>query len=74
MSDGGRIVIPAPMRAALGLKPGDDVTLELHDGQLRLMARSEGVRRARAMLAKYATGASMAEELIAERRSESNRD
>ncbi len=75
MSGGGRIVIPARMRQALGLKPGDDVILELEGGQLRVMTRSEGVRRAQAILHKYlANVPSAAEELLAERRAEAARD
>lgn len=69
MSEGGRIVIPARMRAELGLEPGDDVVLELEDGSLRLASRARGVERAQQILGKYAAGGpSLSEELIAERR------
>ena len=75
MSDGGRIVIPATMREQLGLKPGDDVILELDEGQIRLMTRADGIRRAQRILARYVSGAtSLGDELIAERRAESARD
>lgn len=32
---GGGLVIPAPYRKALGLKPGDEVVLALEEGELR---------------------------------------
>ncbi len=75
MSEGGGIVIPAAMRDELGLKPGDHATLEMDDGQLRVMPRVQAIRRAQEALRKYvAGGPSAADELIAERRAESARD
>jgi AbrB family looped-hinge helix DNA binding protein len=69
--EGGRIVIPAAMRRALGVKPGDTVLLEMDDGELRVITRLQGIRRAQARLAPYVQGKpSMADELIAERRAE----
>jgi AbrB family looped-hinge helix DNA binding protein len=39
MTAGGRIVIPAAYREALGIKPGDDVVLQLESGEIRLYTR-----------------------------------
>jgi len=36
LGEGGRLVIPAAMREALGIKPGDDIALEVVDGELRV--------------------------------------
>ena len=36
ITSGGRIVIPAPMRRALGLKDGDEVLIRLEGGELPL--------------------------------------
>jgi len=36
LGEGGRIVIPAEYRQALGLQVGDEVILRLEDGSLRI--------------------------------------
>src|SRR5207248_1536702 len=33
LGEGGRVVIPAEYRKALGVKPGDDIVLRLQDGE-----------------------------------------
>ena len=66
-------MIPARFRHALGLKPGDSVQIELEDGVLRLESRAARIKRAQALVAKYASGRSLADELIAERRAEAAR-
>ena len=68
--EGGRIVIPARFRKALGLKPGDSVTLHLDEGELRITPGLRGIRRAQELLRPYLDGSSLADELIAERRAE----
>lgn len=71
LGKGGRIVVPALARKALGLKPGDDVTLELRDGELRVWRTADSVRRAQEIIARYVPkGRDLAGELIAERRRE----
>ena len=45
VSEGGRVVIPAEFRKALGMKIGDDVILALADGELKVFTRSEAIRR-----------------------------
>jgi AbrB family looped-hinge helix DNA binding protein len=40
---GGRIVIPAEMRAALLIKPGDTVTAEVVDGEFRIVDAGCGI-------------------------------
>jgi AbrB family looped-hinge helix DNA binding protein len=50
---GGRLVIPAPMRAALGIKVGDKLTIRLEGNQLRVYTFEEGLRQARAIVGKY---------------------
>jgi bifunctional DNA-binding transcriptional regulator/antitoxin component of YhaV-PrlF toxin-antitoxin module len=68
---GGRLVIPAPFRVALGMKPGDKLTVRLEANELRIYSRREGIRRAREMIRKYIPdGVNLADELIAERRAE----
>jgi AbrB family looped-hinge helix DNA binding protein len=71
ITSGGRIVIPAPLRRALGLKDGDEVLIRLEGGELRILTRRERVHRARAMvMSRIGAGRSLADELIAERREE----
>ena len=50
---GGRLVIPAAFRAALGVKPGDKLTVRLEGNELRIYSYAEGLRRARELFAKH---------------------
>ena len=69
--EGGRLVIPAPYRKALGLKPGDEVLLILEDGQIRVISTSQAIARAQTLVREYVQeGRSLSEELIQERREE----
>ena len=71
----GRIVIPAPMREAMGLKDGGKLYARLDDGELRLFTPETGARKLRAIVRKFApAGVSLAEELISERRAEAARE
>jgi AbrB family looped-hinge helix DNA binding protein len=71
MADGGRVVVPAEIRRALGLSDGDAVTWELRDGEARLIPRRERVRRAQALVSGQVPPAiSLASQLLAERRAE----
>jgi len=46
MGEGGRLVIPAEYRKALGVKPGDELVLVLEENSLRVLTPHEGIRRA----------------------------
>ena len=66
---GGRLVIPAAYREALGLKPGDDVFLMLEDGEIRIVSMRQAAARAQTLLRHYIPkGRSLSRELIKERR------
>jgi antitoxin PrlF len=71
---GGRIVIPAAIRTAAGLRDGDNVHVEVADGgEIRLIPVDRALARAQELLAPYlAPGRSLADELIAERRAEAS--
>jgi AbrB family looped-hinge helix DNA binding protein len=72
--EGGRLVIPAEYRRALGLKPGDEVLLSLEDGEIRVVSTRQAVARAQTLLRRYIPkGRSLSEELIKERREEAAR-
>ena len=75
ITSGGRIVIPAELRRAMGLKDGDEVLVRLEEGELRISTRRERLKRARAMVrSRLDADRSLADELIAERRAEAERE
>jgi AbrB family looped-hinge helix DNA binding protein len=53
MGAGGRLVIPAPMRAALGMKPGDTLTVRLEENQISVYTYKEGIRRIQERMRPY---------------------
>ena len=71
LSEGGRIVIPAEYRRALGLHIGDEILMTLDDDGLRLCTRRQAIRRVQEMVrGTLPPGRSLVDELIAERRAE----
>jgi AbrB family looped-hinge helix DNA binding protein len=72
---GGRLVVPAEFRRALGLSEGDAVVLEMAGDELRVRPVRSSLRRVREGLRQYAPAeGSVSDELIAERRAEARRD
>jgi AbrB family looped-hinge helix DNA binding protein len=72
--EGGRLVIPAAYRKALGLKPGDEVVLVLEEGEIRVVGTRQAVVRAQALVRRYVPkGRPLSQDLIQERREESAR-
>jgi AbrB family looped-hinge helix DNA binding protein len=73
---GGKIVIPAELRRALGFHDGDSIVIEREGDTLVLKTYAQVVREVqqtfKAMLPD--TGISMVDELIAERRREAARE
>jgi AbrB family looped-hinge helix DNA binding protein len=75
MSEGGRVVIPAEIRKALGLKDGDTVLWEMIDGEARLTTKLQRMRKAQELVRQYVPeSVSLVDELIAERRAEAERE
>lgn len=73
--DDGMLEIPAEFRRELGLSVGDTVFVELAEGGLRVRSLSSAVSRAQAIVREFsASEASLADELIAERRIEADRE
>lgn len=71
ISAGGRIVIPAAIREAMGVKDGDRVVARFEDGELRLMSKQRALQRVRELMRKFVPpGVSLVDELIADRRRE----
>lgn len=75
ISEGGRIVIPAEFRKALGLRIGAQVILELAEGELRILTLQQQIKRTQELVRSYfPADRSLADELIAERRAEAARE
>ncbi len=71
---GGRLQIPADVRKELGLADGDNVRLEIVDGELRVRSFDAVIKAIQAEVRKYVPeGTSLSEELIADRRAEAAR-
>ena len=71
IAEGGRIVIPAAMRKALGLKVGKSVTLTLNQNGLHVSTREAAVNRIDDLMKdKIRPERSVVDELIRERREE----
>jgi AbrB family looped-hinge helix DNA binding protein len=71
VAEGGRIVIPAKYRRALGLEVGDEVILRLEAGELRVTSLAQAIRQAQDSVRRYVPeGRSLVAELLAERRRE----
>jgi AbrB family looped-hinge helix DNA binding protein len=64
----GRVVIPAEVRAALGLSAGDKLNLHVSGRSLVLMSRETAVSELRRLAAGVASGRSLVDELLEERR------
>ena len=74
LSEGGRIVIPASVRKALVVGPGDSLSLRVEDRELRIVSQREAVRRAQDIVSKrIASGRSLVKELREERKREASR-
>ena len=71
ISEGGRVVIPSEYRKQLGLEVGDEVMIQLVDGQMRIFTLEQAVKRAQELVRRYIPeGRSLSDELLEERRQE----
>lgn len=72
LSANGRVCIPADVRARLGLKDGDVLTMTEQEDGLLLLTTDQAIRRTQAILRKGLEGrpASTVDDFIAERRRE----
>jgi antitoxin PrlF len=65
----GRVVIPADLRAELGLAPGDRLHLQLTGRRLVLQRQRDAVEELRGLASDVPKTRSLVDELLAERRS-----
>jgi bifunctional DNA-binding transcriptional regulator/antitoxin component of YhaV-PrlF toxin-antitoxin module len=75
VGEGGRVVLPAAFRVALGIEVGDPVFLRLEDNELRVFTPRAAVCRAQELVSRFVPDeVSLVDELIAERRAEAARE
>lgn len=74
VNEQGRLVIPAELRVAAGIKPGSEVVLEALDGEVRIRNVDAAVRRVQEKYKRLARGRNVVDELLAERREEATRE
>ena len=74
VNEQGRLVIPAELRAAAGIKPGSDVVLEARDGEVRIRSVDAAVKRVQEKYKRLAGSRNVVDELITERRDEAIRE
>jgi|SRR5262245_48953609 AbrB family looped-hinge helix DNA binding protein len=71
----GRVLIPADMRASMGLREGGTVLAWLEQGELRVVGTEAAAKRAQKIVRdRIGSNVNLAEELIADRRAEARRE
>jgi AbrB family looped-hinge helix DNA binding protein len=53
LSKDGRVLIPAVIRANLGLQEGSQLTLRVENGEIRLFDKVQALRKAQALASKF---------------------
>ena len=71
---GGRVVLPAAARRAMGVGVGDEIVIVLDDDGVRILTREQAVRRAQRIVRGHVgRGRRLSRELVADRREEARR-
>ncbi|MDF2667880.1 MAG: hypothetical protein K0R67_186 [Paenibacillus sp.] len=73
ISEGGRIVIPAEFRKALGVDVGDELILHMENDKMLLLTRLQAIAYVQEQMSAYRTNSkerSLSDELIEERKRE----
>jgi AbrB family looped-hinge helix DNA binding protein len=69
VNQNGRVVIPAPFRKRLGIRPGEEVVLRIEDDELRITTVKRNIERVQRLVRKHVKAqTSLVDELIRERR------
>ncbi len=75
MARNGRVVIPAAIRAELGIEAGGRLVARVVDGAVIIETIEASMRRAQALVRRYVpAGAPLVDELIAERHEAAKRE
>ncbi len=71
IGEGGRVIIPAPYRKAMGVHAGDELIIRMHEGEIRLFGQSEALKRLRAAVKRTEQIDNPVEDFLAFRRQDS---
>jgi AbrB family looped-hinge helix DNA binding protein len=74
VNEQGRLVIPAEVCTAAGIRPGSRVVLEACDGELRIRSVDAALARIQEKYKQLARDRNVVHELLAERREETTRE
>ena len=78
LDEQGHLILPAQHRQALGLKPGDEVTISIEDHALRVirsMTARAGIAEAQRIVRQYDQGGGSPVDLLtAQRRADAGRE
>lgn len=75
LKDAGRIVLPAEVRVALGVKDGGNLQGFVRDGEVHMLTVETAIRHAQERFAKVSpANVSLVDEFIADRREEARRE
>lgn len=75
MASDGQLVIPAAMRAEIGLAEGGELIARIENGAMVLEPIDVAIRQARNMVRTYIPeGTSLVDEMIAERHEDASRE
>lgn len=74
VAENGRMVLPRPVRDALGLRAGGRVTLTIEDDTVRLTPMRHGVRRAQELYRQHAATNRTVDDFLRDRRAEAEAD
>jgi AbrB family looped-hinge helix DNA binding protein len=70
-----RVVIPAAVRKALDLRPGDKLIMRIEDGKLRLSTQRQALARTRRKISEYISrDEDLTQSLIDDRRKKASRE
>ncbi|MDQ6423125.1 AbrB/MazE/SpoVT family DNA-binding domain-containing protein [Paenibacillus sp. LHD-117] len=73
LGEGGRVVIPADVRKALGIEVGDELMLHMENGKIILMTRKQAIQYVQEQMSQYQIGDRvLSEELLEERKGEAD--
>jgi AbrB family looped-hinge helix DNA binding protein len=75
INENGRVVVPAGVRQALGISPGDELLFQVKDEEMVVTTVKQRIARAQRLVRKYIKpGVSLSDELIAERRAAARKE
>lgn len=74
LDQNGRIVVPAPIRKLLGVKPGDELVLDTGADEVRLTSHRAALRGLKRLVREQLVRPYSIKEFLADRRGEADAD